>query len=198
MDQLKCGQVLRSNFFQTVHNSLSMRCLAQGSSPCPNIQVWSIFPTIWSLRAHRWIQTQVFSCDRFNKIFSFWVTQSKFELSCSRVSYSHLQVCSTLVTHHIKKQSQLVGQHQSFLGFPTFHDSLGKLCIRKQCHVLLRGRLFRHSGKWIISCKMYLEPIGGSAPKLSGVSKLSSLVAKFSSPQSIACPAQGSPVPSFR
>ena len=43
-----------------------------------------------------------------------------------------------------------------------------------------------------------IEPIGGSAPKFSGVSDLSRLIGKASHPQTLSCPAQGSPIPTFR
>ena len=45
---------------------------------------------------------------------------------------------------------------------------------------------------------IYLEPVGGSSPKFSGSSILSSFVGKTSHPQTLTCPAQGSPVPAFR
>ena len=42
------------------------------------------------------------------------------------------------------------------------------------------------------------EPIGGSAPKFSLETKFSGLDRKLSDPFSLSCPAQGSPVPSYR
>ena len=43
-----------------------------------------------------------------------------------------------------------------------------------------------------------LEPIGGSAPKFSAESSISDLVRGQASSLAMACPAQASPVPSFR
>ena len=45
---------------------------------------------------------------------------------------------------------------------------------------------------------LFLEPIGGSIPKFSGITHLTGLLGKSSQPLTITCPAQGSPVPSFR
>lgn len=42
------------------------------------------------------------------------------------------------------------------------------------------------------------EPVGGSAPKLNGVSVRVYLLGKVSQPQTLTCPAQGAPVPAFR
>ena len=42
------------------------------------------------------------------------------------------------------------------------------------------------------------EPIGGSAPKISVVSKIITNEVSHSSAVTMSCPAQGSPVPSFR
>ena len=43
-----------------------------------------------------------------------------------------------------------------------------------------------------------LEPIGGSAPKFSAESSISNLVRSQASSLAMSCPAQASPVPSFR
>ena len=42
------------------------------------------------------------------------------------------------------------------------------------------------------------EPVGGSTPKFSGKLKSSTVEESFAQPFSLSCPAQGSPVPSFR
>ena len=42
------------------------------------------------------------------------------------------------------------------------------------------------------------EPVGGSAPKFSGELKISTPEKASDEPLSLSCPAQGSPVPSFR
>ena len=42
------------------------------------------------------------------------------------------------------------------------------------------------------------EPVGGSIPKFSGKLKSSTVEESFARPFSLSCPAQGSPVPSFR
>ena len=56
--------------------------------------------------------------------------------------------------------------------------------------------------QYSLTCSLFnfppIEPIAGSAPKISVASKLSSLFTKSSSPVSLSCPAQGSPRPSFR
>ena len=44
----------------------------------------------------------------------------------------------------------------------------------------------------------FLEPIGGSAPKFSAESTISNLVRKVTTDLTLSCPAQGSPIPSFR
>ena len=44
----------------------------------------------------------------------------------------------------------------------------------------------------------FSEPIGGSAPKFTLDSKLSLVERKFAHPLTLVCPAQGSPVPSYR
>ena len=62
--------------------------------------------------------------------------------------------------------------------------------------VPLRGRPYQPTGHF--SHKPPLEPVGGSSPKFSGSSILSSFVGKTSHPQTLACPAQGSPIPAFR
>ena len=46
--------------------------------------------------------------------------------------------------------------------------------------------------------KTFLEPIGGSAPKFSAESTISNLIRHRLSSLALSCPAQGSPVPSFR
>ena len=44
----------------------------------------------------------------------------------------------------------------------------------------------------------FLEPVGGSSPKFSGSSILSSFLVMEFQPQTLSCPAQGSPIPAFR
>ena len=44
----------------------------------------------------------------------------------------------------------------------------------------------------------FAEPVGGSIPKFSGKLKSSTVEESFARPFSLSCPAQGSPVPSFR
>ena len=44
----------------------------------------------------------------------------------------------------------------------------------------------------------YLEPIGGSAPKLASETDLTRILRHHSQALSLKCPAQGSPTPSFR
>ena len=49
-----------------------------------------------------------------------------------------------------------------------------------------------------LSNSSFLEPIGGSAPKFSAESTISNLVRKVTTDLTLSCPAQGSPIPSFR
>ena len=44
----------------------------------------------------------------------------------------------------------------------------------------------------------FAEPVGGSIPKFSGKLKSSIVEEYFARPFNLSCPAQGSPVPSFR
>ena len=64
--------------------------------------------------------------------------------------------------------------------------SNSKLCPSQQ----MRNKLS-------LNCSYFLEPIGGSGPKLSSL--IPPLVhVQLSMSQSLSCPVQGSPIPSFR
>ena len=52
--------------------------------------------------------------------------------------------------------------------------------------------------RWDVYSVLSSEPIGGSAPKFSQLSESSKLTMPSVRPFSLSCPAQGSPVPSFR
>ena len=45
---------------------------------------------------------------------------------------------------------------------------------------------------------VFIEPVGGSAPKFSGVAHLTGLIGSKDQSVTLTCPAQGSPIPSFR
>ena len=57
---------------------------------------------------------------------------------------------------------------------------------------------FRLVARVIFNNSNLSEPVGGSAPKFSGNSHLSGLIGKKNHFQTLSCPAQGSPVPTFR
>ena len=139
-DQLYRRQVLRCKFFLLLNIKVLARNV-QFKALCPNIQLSSMLLTIQYGRTNRWVEAQVFNCDRSDKILIFSATKSQLELPSSRVAYPNIQVCNM---------------------------------------------------------QTFIEPIGGSAPKFSGVSDLSRLLGKSSHSQTLSCPAQGSPVPTFR
>ena len=62
--------------------------------------------------------------------------------------------------------------------------------------VRLRGPLSHHIGQLMQG--FLLEPVGGSAPKFSGELKGGTMEKASFQPTSLSCPAQGSPVPSYR
>ena len=59
-----------------------------------------------------------------------------------------------------------------------------------------RGRLSQHLGE-SLQCQI-TEPVGGSMPKFSSNLKTSGIELPSALPFSLSCPAQGSPVPSYR
>ena len=59
-----------------------------------------------------------------------------------------------------------------------------------------RGPLSHHIGQLMQG--FLLEPVGGSAPKFSGELKGGTMEKASYQPTSLSCPAQGSPVPSYR
>ena len=65
------------------------------------------------------------------------------------------------------------------------------------CPALLKGPLSHHIGE-IRLMILSLEPVGGSAPKFSQLYSLSALAKASAQPFSLSCPAQGSPIPSYR
>ena len=79
---------------------------------------------------------------------------------------------------------------------------LPRACVLLVQH---RGRLFQHLGKQGLHESRplhhklkFLEPIGSSIPKLVGDTKINLVTKRSSDVISLACPAQGMPIPSFR